>query len=142
VVGLLGLFGAWYDIPVRGPAWLLMVATAAFVLATEGLGLLIIAWTANLRVSLGLASVILGSAAAFAGVTFPLAAMPLGPRIWAQVLPLMHAMGLARAGISVGAPKTAGGPLLALALTTAITFGLALPRLPALLRDPVYWRRP
>jgi ABC-2 type transport system permease protein len=142
VVALLGLFGAWYGIPVRGPAWLLMVGTAAFVLATEALGLLIIAWTANLRVSLGLASVILGSAAAFAGVTFPLVAMPLGPRIWAQVLPLMHAMALTRAGISVGAPKTAGGPLLALALTTAIAVGLALPRLPALLRNPIYWRRP
>ena len=91
---------------------------------------------------MGLGAVIFGPAAAFSGVTFPLAAMPAAARIWAQTLPLMHALALTRAGISVGAPETAGGPLLALALTTAIAFGLALPRLPALLRDPVYWGRP
>ena len=141
VVALLGLFGAWYGIPVRGPAWLLAVATIAFVLANQAFGLLIIAWTANLRVSLGMATVILGPAVAFSGVTFPLVAMPVGARIWAHALPLTHAMKLIRAGISVGAPEIAGGPLLALALTTAIAFALALPRLPALLRDPVYWGR-
>ena len=67
--------------------------------------------------------------------------MPVGARIWAETLPLTHAMALVRAGVTVGAPETAGGPLLALALTTAIAFGLALPRLPALLRDPIYWGR-
>ncbi len=142
VVALVGLLVTWYGIPVRGPAWLLVVATAAFVLASQALGLLIIAWTANLRMSLGLGSVILGPAAAFSGVTFPLSAMPVAARIWAQTLPLTHALTLTRAGISVGAPETGGGPLLALALTTAIAIGLGLPRLPALLRDPVYWGRP
>jgi ABC-2 type transport system permease protein len=142
VVALVGFFVAWYDIPVRGPAWLLVVATAAFVMATQSFGLLIIAWTANLRISLGAGAVIFGPAAAFSGVTYPLVAMPLGARLWAQALPLMHAMALSRSAISVGTPETAGGPLLALALTTAICVGLALPRLPALLRNPIYWRRP
>ncbi len=142
VVALVGLFVTWYGIPVRGPAWLVVVATAAFVLASQALGLLIIAWTANLGTSLGLGSLILGPAAAFSGVTFPLSAMPVAARIWAQTLPLVHALELTRAGISVGAAETAGGPLLALALTTGIAVGLALPRLPALLRDPVYWGRP
>jgi ABC-2 type transport system permease protein len=141
VAALLGLFGAWYGIPVRGPAWLLVTGTVAFVLAVQALGLLIIARTANLRMSLGAGSLILGPAAAFAGVTFPLTAMPVGARIWADTLPLTHALALARAGISVGAPETAGGPLLALALTAVIAMGLALRRLPALLRDPVYWGR-
>ena len=75
------------------------------------------------------------------GVTFPVGAMPLGAQIWANVIPLTHAMKLVRAGINVGAPETAGGPLLALALTIAIGFGLALPRLPVLLRDSSYWGR-
>jgi ABC-2 type transport system permease protein len=141
VAALLGLFGAWYGIPVRGPAWLLVLGTVGFVLAAQAVSLLIIARTANLRMSLGLGSLILGPAVAFAGVTFPLAAMPVAARVWAETLPLTHALALLRAGINVGAPETAGGPLLALALTTAIAFGLALRRLPALLRDPVYWRR-
>jgi ABC-2 type transport system permease protein len=140
-VALLGLFGAWYGIPVRGPAWLLAVGTAAFVLATQALAIPIIAWTANLRMSLGLGAVILGPAAAFSGVTFPLSAMPAAARAWAETLPLTHALVLTRAGISVGAPGTASGPLLALALTALLAFGLAAPRLPALLRDPVCWGR-
>jgi ABC-2 type transport system permease protein len=141
VAALLGLFGAWYGIPVRGPAWLLVIGTVGFVLAAQAFGLLIIARTANLRMSLGLGSIILGPAVAFAGVTFPLTAMPVAARIWSETLPLTHALAVARAGINVGAPGAAGGPLLALALTTAIALALALPRLPALLRDPVYWRR-
>jgi ABC-2 type transport system permease protein len=139
VVVLLGGYAIWYDIPVHGPAWLLVVGTAASVLATQAFALLIIARTANLGKSLGLGALIFGPAAAFSGVTFPLTAMPLGARIWAETLPLTHAMVLVRAGVTVGAPETAGGPLLALALTTAVALGLALTRLPALLRNPVYW---
>jgi ABC-2 type transport system permease protein len=138
---LLGAFAEWYGIPIRGPAWLLVVATVGFVLASQAFSLLIIAWTANLRVSLGAGAVILGPAAAFGGVTFPLTAMPVGARGWALTLPLTHGMALVRAGITVGAPEIAGGPLLALALTAAIALGLAMPRLPALLRNPVYWGR-
>jgi ABC-2 type transport system permease protein len=141
VVVLLGGYAIWYDIPVHGPAWLLVVATAAFVLATQAFALLLIARTADLRRSLSAGAVIFGPAAAFSGVTFPLAAMPLGAWIWAQTLPLTHAMALVRAGVTVGAPASATGPLLALVLTTAVALGLALRRLPALLRDPIYWSR-
>ena len=141
VVLLLGGYAIWYDIPIRGPAWLLIVATATSVLAIQAFALLLIAGTANLGKSVGMGALIFGPAAAFSGVTFPLAAMPLGPRIWAEALPLTHAMDLVRAGVTVGAPGVATGPLLALALTSAIGLGLALPRLPALLRDPIYWGR-
>lgn len=141
LVLLLGGYAIWFDIPVHGPAWLLMVASAAFVLATQAFALLIIALTADLRKAVSLGALIFGPAAAFAGVTFPLAAMPPGARVWALTLPLTHAMELVRAGVTVGAPQTAGGPLRALALTMAVAFGLAARRLPKLLRDPIYWGR-
>lgn len=136
---LLGGYTVWYGIPVRGPAWLLVVAALAFVLASQALGLLLIARTANLRKALGLGALVFGSAAAFSGVSFPLAAMPLAPRIWAEALPLTHALDLVRAGVTVGAPETAGGPLLALVLTMAVAFALVVRRLPGLLREPSYW---
>jgi ABC-2 type transport system permease protein len=141
MLALLGAYSAWYGIPVHGPVWLLIVATLAFVIATQAFGLLLIARTADLRRAVSLGALIFGPAAAFSGVTFPLPAMPAGPRVWAETLPLTHVMDLIRATVSVGAPETAGGPLLALALTIAVTFGLALPRLPALLRDPKFWER-
>ena len=136
---LLGGFTIWYHIPVRGPAWLLVVGTVAFVLAGQAFGVLIIARIGNLRRAVSLAALIFGPAAAFSGVTFPLAAMPLGPHIWAEALPLTHALALARAGVTVGTPGAAVGPLLALALTVAVAVALAFPRLPLLLRDPRYW---
>jgi ABC-2 type transport system permease protein len=136
-----GGYATWYGIPVRGPAWLVIVGVAAFVLAVQAFGLLIIAMTANLRKAVSLGALVFGPAAAFSGVTFPLAAMPAGPRTWAEVLPLTHGMALVRAVVTVGAPETTGGPLLALALTVAVALGLAFRRLPALLRDPSYWGR-
>jgi ABC-2 type transport system permease protein len=136
---LLGGYAVWYGIPVRGPAWLLIVATAAFVLASQSFALLIIAQTADLRRGVSLGALIFGPAAAFSGVTFPLIAMPSGPRIWANALPLTHAMALVRAGVIVGTPDGAGRQLLALSITFVVALGLALPRLPALLRDPKYW---
>ena len=111
----------------RSGCW--SVATIAFVLASQAFAILIIgvdgksedrAW--------GWVRVIFGPAAAFAGVTFPLGAMPVGARIWAETSRSRTPSALTRAGIIVGAPETAGGPLLALALTTAIALGLALPR--------------
>jgi hypothetical protein len=50
-------------------------------------------------------------------------------------------MELVRAVVTVGAPKTAGGPFLALVITIAVGLGLAWPRLPVLLRDPACWGR-
>lgn len=138
---LLESYAVWYGIPVHGPAWLLIVATVAFVLASQSLGLLIIARMAMLRKAVSLGALVFGPAAAFSGVTFPLAAMPVGARVWAETLPLTHAMQLVRAGVTVGSPETAGGPLLALAITIAVALGLALPRLPVLLRDQRYWGR-
>jgi ABC-2 type transport system permease protein len=138
-VALLGAYAAWYGIPVQGPAWLLVVATVAFVLATQAFALVLIAGTADLRRAVSLGALIFGPAAAFAGVTFPLTAMPIGARLWALTLPLTHAMALVRAGVIVDAPEAAGGQLLALAATIVVALGLALPRLPVLLRDPKYW---
>lgn len=136
---LFGAYTVWYGIQVRGPAWLLVIAAVAFVLASQAFGVLIIARTANLRKAVGLGALIFGPAAAFSGVTFPLSAMPLGPRIWAETLPLTHGLAVVRAGVTVDAPETSGGPLLALAATIGIALALAWPRLPALLRDPSCW---
>jgi len=142
VVVLFAGYTLWYDIPVRGPAWLLGLATLAWVVASQAFGLVIIARVADLRRSVSLGALIFGPAAAFSGVTFPLSAMPLGARLWAETLPLSHALLLVRAGITVGAPGAASGPLLALAITAVVALGLAWPRLPALLREPARREEP
>jgi len=135
---LLGGYASWYQIPVRGPVWLLVISALAFVVASQSIGILIIARTANLAKAVGPGALIFGPAAAFSGVTFPLAAMPLGARMWAETIPLTHFMVLVRAAITVGSPESAPAPLLALLLTTVVALGLAYRRLPVLLRNPVH----
>jgi ABC-2 type transport system permease protein len=139
---LLGTYAAWFQIPVRGQAWLLAVSCVAFVLASQALGVLLIVFTANLGSALGAASILFGPAAAFSGVSFPLGAMPVLARAWAHALPLTHVMMLTRAEISVGAPPgVAARPLLALAAITGIALLLAGRRMGQALRDPALWGR-
>ncbi|HEY6224896.1 MAG TPA: ABC transporter permease [Gemmatimonadales bacterium] len=139
---LLGAYAAWFQIPVRGQAWLLAVGCVAFVLASQALAVLLIVFTANLGSALGAASILFGPAAAFSGVSFPLGAMPVLARAWAHALPLTHVMMLTRAEISVGAPPgVAARPLLALAAITGIALLLAGRRMGQALRDPALWGR-
>ncbi|MGK5027540.1 ABC transporter permease [Janthinobacterium sp. RB2R34] len=68
----------------------LLLAMLLLVLAYCGLGLLLIAATLSLRLSLSGTAFITAPAFAFAGQAFPLMAMPPVARAWAQALPLTH----------------------------------------------------
>ena len=139
---LVGTYAAWFQIPVRGQAWLLAAGCVAFVVASQALAVLLIVFTANLGSALGGASILFGPASAFTGVSFPLGAMPVLARAWAHALPLTHVLTLMRAEIFVGAPpRVAAGPLLALAAITGIALLLAGRRMGQVLRDPALWGR-
>jgi ABC-2 type transport system permease protein len=137
--GLITLYVVRFQVPVHGGPARLLVSALAFVLASQALGLLMIAGTASLRLGLTLGSLVFGPAAAFSGVTFPLEGMPVLPSGWAQAIPLTHLLQLARAVIAVEGPI--GGPLAALGITTVVCLGLCIRRLPRLLREPGYWGR-
>lgn len=141
VVVLAAIYVAWFRVPVEGSALRLALSIFAFVVASQALGLLLVAGTASLGKGLTLASLIFGPAVAFSGVTFPQQAMTAFGYAWAQAIPLTHGMELARAGISVGDQAPITSPLLALAITTAVAMALSLKRLPRLLREPAFWGR-
>jgi len=142
LVLLLGGFLAWFHIPVRGNPGLLAFGCVAFVLACQAVAVLVVAWTANLRMSIGLSSFFFAPAIAFSGVTFPWSAMTVAARAWGSIVPLTHVMVFLREQVMVGAPaRVSLPPALALAATAVIAGLAALPRAGKLLSDPTFWGR-
>lgn len=87
-------FNAWLfglvDMPHRGNAFFLLVATLMMVLAYQGVGIALIAILGSLRLSVSLATIYCAPAFAFGGVTFPLLALTMGGKIWSAILPLPY----------------------------------------------------
>ena len=82
----------------------LLLGMLLLVLAYCGLGLLLIAATLSLRLSLSGTAFITAPAFAYAGQAFPLMAMPPAARAWAQALPLTHYLEVQTGYWLAGAP--------------------------------------
>jgi len=133
-----GLFG----MPLRGSATIIVAAILLFVLAYQAVALLIVAWSANLRLATSVASFYSGPAFAFTGVTFPLMAMPGIAKLWAALLPLTHLLKVLNQQTLVGAPWSVSAlPLIALSIFIVVAPLISVPRLIRVATDPHYWRR-
>lgn len=117
--------------------WLGLLALLALSLA---LGALAAAATRSLRTALSATGFITAPAFAFSGVGFPLLAMPVTARMWAQALPYTHYIRLQTEQLQMAAPLRASAPTLgALLLAAAILLGLSAPLLDRLSRQPAQW---
>lgn len=81
------IFGA-SGLPFKGSLAVVTAATALFVLACQAVAVLFVTVAANLRLALSAAAFYSTTAFAFAGVTFPVSAMPLPARFWSCLVPL------------------------------------------------------
>lgn len=130
----------WLKLPLRGSVILIALATSLLVLSYQAVALLIVAATANLRVSLSTAAIYAAPAFAFAGVTFPVMAMPLSGKIWGGLLPLSYYLvilldqGMRGAPVAVSLP-----PLSAMCGFVVLIPLLAVPRLGRLMVDEQQW---
>jgi len=141
-IGLTEFTLGWLGLAVEGSRATLYGGMALYTLAYQGIGLLLIAFHANLRLALSLAGVIAGPAFALAGVSYPLFAMPLAGRIWAALLPLSHYLAVQTQQTTTGATLAVSAPrLLALLAFSVVLPLLCLPRLSRLMRDASYWMR-
>lgn len=133
----------WLGLPVAGSALTIGAGLLLLVLAALATALLLVGWTANLRLSTSLASFLAVPAFAFSGITFPRSGMPTAPRLWSAALPLTHYLAVQTQQLVVGAPVRASLPPLGALLALALLFGgVSAKRYGRLLRDPVYWGRP
>ena len=81
---------ALLEVPLRGSAAFLACATLLMIVAYQALGLLFVAVTGNLRLSLSFAAFYSVPAFAFTGVNFPVEAMSAFGKVWSAVLPLTY----------------------------------------------------
>lgn len=130
------------DVPLRGSAPLVALATLLLVLGYQAVALLLVAFSANLRFASSAAAFYGGPAFAFTGITFPTFGMPLAGQLWGALLPLTHFLALLLAQAMRGAPASAAlAPLGALLAFVVVLSPPALWRMRTLMSDPDYWGR-
>jgi ABC-2 type transport system permease protein len=131
---------AWLEAPFPTSFGAVAGGSCLLVLAQAAMGCVLIAAPANLRIAMSGTAVYTAPAFAFAGVTFPVYAMPLLARIWAYGLPLTYYIRLTTDLSLRGAPaRVAVVPMAVLAVFAAGGFLVAVPRLKRLMRDPRHW---
>lgn len=144
VLGLV-LFMATYGplgVPFRGSVGVFVIGYVLLCLAYIGLGMALISVTANMRLATSLASFITGPAFAFAGITFPVIAMPLAAKVWALSLPLTHfTMIVTQQGLAGYPAAISIAPLAWLAFAAVLLLALSTLRLRRVARTPDMWGR-
>lgn len=129
-------------VPLHGDLTTVLAGTIMFILAYEGIGVVLAAWFANLRFATSAAAFIATPAFAFVGLTFPTMAMPPVAQVWGALLPLTHYLRLLAEQVMRGAPPAASLPELgALAAFLVVTPLLATHRLRTVLTTARYWGR-
>ncbi len=119
------LFGVALGWPILGSATAMLLGTAFFISAYLAMGAFIVAAASSLRSALSICAFVTAPAFAFSGQGFPLLAMPLGARIWADSLPLTHYLHMMNNTWMAGAPLRFGIGPVALLLLFTLGFGAA-----------------
>lgn len=138
-VAALAVFSAtgW---PVVGSVWLLIAAHVLLYLAYAGIGVLFIGLTRRMIQSLALIGVYAGASLSFSGALFPTDGAPLFTRIFSLMTPFYWFARAQAQQLESAAPVSVTLPLLGVLLAFAIvSFGLAIPLLKGLARDPANW---
>lgn len=79
-----------YNAPINGNLPFLAFSMLLFILSYQSMGIVFVALTTNLRLALSCGSFYTALGFTFAGVTYPVFAMPMLGQIYAQFLPIKH----------------------------------------------------
>ncbi|MGN0005834.1 MAG: ABC transporter permease [Candidatus Gastranaerophilaceae bacterium] len=92
VIGVLMflIYEACYNAPINGNLLFLFLTLPLYLLAYQSVGVLYVAITNNLRLSLSAGSFYTALGFTFAGVTYPVFAMPTLACVFANLLPIHH----------------------------------------------------
>jgi len=137
------LLGVWHGPmgnPVAGSFLAEWAALSMMGWAALAIAVFIVGWSADYRLALSMGAFFGGPSLAFAGVTFPTAAMN-GPALgWSSMLPLSHAIKVVMDQSVKGAALRADWfPFAALVLLAVFFVGTSYVRWGQVLRDPEEW---
>lgn len=128
-----------YEAPFEGSIGFVAFATLIFIFAYQILGVMYVAITANLRLSLSCGAFYTAMGFAFAGVTFPIMAMPAFAKFYSWILPLSHYMSIMLDQVLRGIPPKYDLHSIG-EIMVMICIGLAfLPRLKTVANDETKW---
>jgi ABC-2 type transport system permease protein len=134
------LFGGLLGWPIEGSAIALALGTLGLTTAYLALGAFLAAATGSLRAALSACAFITAPAFAFTGQGFPVMAMPLVARVWAESLPLTHYLPLLNRTWMAGAPLRYGLGDIGVLLAFTLGFGaLAYLLLSRRVKQPESW---
>lgn len=135
ILGNVVLFN-YLQFPFAGSWWQMALACVLFVLAQQGLGLVLISLLPVLRDGLSMAAIFGTLAISFSGLTFPIEGMLSGIQAWSMVFPLRHYFLIYVSQALTGAGITASWmSYLALMFFTFLPFTLAIRLKKALVRQ-------
>jgi len=125
-----------------GSALLWFLALCLFIFVSVALGVFLMSLTGNLRIALSSAGLLVATAPAFSGFTFPLDAMSEGARQWGQLLPLTWYLRLQQGQWMSGADIDAWAQgMLRLAMFGTFFVLVAWPMLRHQVANPARWGR-
>ncbi len=125
--------------PMRGSLWVLALATVAFVLSYEAMGVLFVVLFDNMRLALSVGGGYSVLSFSFSGVTFPSMAMYAPIRLAGNLFPLTFYM---RAYVDVAVRGIDAGyvlPYVAVMMLFWLLPPMLLPRLRRVCSDEKYW---
>lgn len=125
--------------PLQGSFVLIMLSEIILIIAYQMLGVLFVATTSNLRLSLSLASAYSMMALTFAGLTFPQFSMPLLARIFALLFPFTYWVRIFISQAFRGEAALQGILLIGALVVFILVSVLSLPLLKKRLKDEKYW---
>lgn len=142
-----GLTALWFLREWRGPGIAgsyLLLGAAQFTMyaAYAAMGLLFVALTRTMTVSLSLAGFYAGASLAFANVVFPVETGSAFTRLWSQLLPFTHYSRVQQQQVYFGTPwADAAASLGILACFVLLAGGLGAWQFSRIARDPASWGR-
>ncbi len=133
------IFVEFMGLPIKGNVWVLILVGTVMIWAYQGMSVVFLALTANLRLSLSLGSAYTLMALTFSGLTFPLLAMPPVAKVFAHIFPFTYWLKLVLSQSLRGeALVNTVGPIAVMLVFIALGIAM-MPKLKRILLDEKYW---
>ncbi len=131
----------YIGVPLRGSVAMIFVSGLAFVLASQSLGVFLVSWLSNMRLSLSIGGGYSVLAFTFSGLTFPFMAMSTPMQLIGYIFPLTFYMEIFIDQAMRGAPVANSTAYLGYIVLFLLPGLAMLPRLQKICTHEKYWGR-
>ncbi len=131
----------YIGVPMNGHRWIIECGIVMMICSYFGISLVLIAWSANMRLSISVSAIMGALAFSFSGLTFPISGMPPTASFIARLFPFTHYLELMLNQSFYGASVWGGLARIALMCGFFVLPVLSVLRLRKVMLDPKYYGR-